>query len=254
MTTNNDILIKVEGLKKYFGNNEVLKGINAEIHKGDVMVVIGASGSGKSTFLRCLNLLEEPTDGKIIFDGIDINDRNVDINLHRRKMGMVFQQFNLFPHMTVLKNMILGPVKLLKKSKEEATKEAMELLERVGLADRANDYPSQLSGGQKQRCACARAIINNPKLLLADEPTGALDSHSSQMLLSTIQSINEQLRATILMVTHDAFTASYANRILFLKDGEIFMELRKGNDSRSDFFDKILNVLTMIGGGQSHVC
>ena len=254
MTTNNDILIKVEGLKKYFGNNEVLKGINAEIHKGDVMVVIGASGSGKSTFLRCLNLLEEPTDGKIIFDGIDINDRNVDINLHRRKMGMVFQQFNLFPHMTVLKNMILGPVKLLKKSKEEATKEAMELLERVGLADRANDYPSQLSGGQKQRCACARAIINNPKLLLADEPTGALDSHSSQMLLSTIHSINAQLRATILMVTHDAFTASYASRILFLKDGEIFMELRKGNDSRSDFFDKILNVLTMIGGGQSHVC
>ncbi len=166
MTTNNDILIKVEGLKKYFGNNEVLRGINAEIHKGDVMVVIGASGSGKSTFLRCLNLLEEPTDGKIIFDGIDINDRNVDINLHRRKMGMVFQQFNLFPHMTVLKNMILGPVKLLKKSKEEATKEAMELLERVGLADRANDYPSQLSGGQKQRVAIVRALCMNPEVML----------------------------------------------------------------------------------------
>ena len=175
MTTNNDILIKVEGLKKYFGNNEVLKGINAEIHKGDVMVVIGASGSGKSTFLRCLNLLEEPTDGKIIFDGIDINDRNVDINLHRRKMGMVFQQFNLFPHMTVLKNMILGPVKLLKKSKEEATKEAMELLERVGLADRANDYPSQLSGGQKQRVAIVRALCMNPEVMLFDEPTSALD-------------------------------------------------------------------------------
>lgn len=122
MTTNNDVLIKVEGLKKSFGSNEVLKGIDAEIHKGDVMVVIGASGSGKSTFLRCLNLLEEPTDGKIIVDGVDINDKNIDINLHRRKMGMVFQQFNLFPHMTVLKNMILGPVKLLKKSKEEAAK------------------------------------------------------------------------------------------------------------------------------------
>ena len=175
MTTNNDILIKVEGLKKYFGNNEVLKGIDAEIHKGDVMVVIGASGSGKSTFLRCLNLLEEPTDGKIIVDGIDINDRNVDINLHRRKMGMVFQQFNLFPHMTVLKNMILGPVKLLKKSKEEATKEAMELLERVGLADRANDYPSQLSGGQKQRVAIVRALCMNPEVMLFDEPTSALD-------------------------------------------------------------------------------
>ena len=146
--TTNDVLIKVEGLQKSFGGNEVLKGINAEIHKGDVMVVIGASGSGKSTFLRCLNLLEEPTGGKIIFDGVDLSDKKVDINLHRRKMGMVFQQFNLFPHMTVLKNMILGPVKLLKKSKEEATKEAMALLERVGLADRANDYPSQLSGGQ----------------------------------------------------------------------------------------------------------
>lgn len=130
----------------------------------------------------------------------------------------------------------------------------LDIAGKLNISDILNKYPYQVSGGQKQRCACARAIINNPKLLLADEPTGALDSHSSQMLLSTIQSINEQLRATILMVTHDAFTASYASRILFLKDGEIFMELRKGNDSRSDFFDKILNVLTMIGGGQSHVC
>ena len=141
-----------------------------------------------------------------------------------------------------------------KQNPTDIEKRVHAIADKLGIRDILSKFPYEVSGGQKQRCACARAIINNPKLLLADEPTGALDSHSSQMLLSTIQSINEQLRATILMVTHDAFTASYANRILFLKDGEIFMELRKGNDSRSAFFDKILNVLTMIGGGQSHVC
>ena len=224
MTTNNDILIKVEGLKKYFGNNEVLKGINAEIHKGDVMVVIGASGSGKSTFLRCLNLLEEPTDGKIIFDGIDINDRNVDINLHRRKMGMVFQQFNLFPHMTVLKNMILGPVKLLKKSKEEATKEAMELLERVGLADRANDYPSQLSGGQKQRVAIVRALCMNPEVMLFDEPTSALDPEMVREVLDVMLGLAKQGR-TMLIVTHEMqFARAVADRIVFFDGGHIVEE------------------------------
>ena len=217
MTTNNDILIKVEGLKKYFGNNEVLKGINAEIHKGDVMVVIGASGSGKSTFLRCLNLLEEPTDGKIIFDGIDINDRNVDINLHRRKMGMVFQQFNLFPHMTVLKNMILGPVKLLKKSKEEATKEAMELLERVGLADRANDYPSQLSGGQKQRVAIVRALCMNPEVMLFDEPTSALDPEMVGEVLEVMKRLAKD-GMTMVVVTHEmGFAREVGTNVVFVE-------------------------------------
>ena len=221
MTTNNDILIKVEGLKKYFGNNEVLKGINAEIHKGDVMVVIGASGSGKSTFLRCLNLLEEPTDGKIIFDGIDINDRNVDINLHRRKMGMVFQQFNLFPHMTVLKNMILGPVKLLKKSKEEATKEAMELLERVGLADRANDYPSQLSGGQKQRVAIVRALCMNPEVMLFDEPTSALDPEMVGEVLEVMKRLAKD-GMTMVVVTHEmGFAREVGTNVVFVDNGVI---------------------------------
>ena len=221
MTTNNDILIKVEGLKKYFGNNEVLKGINAEIHKGDVMVVIGASGSGKSTFLRCLNLLEEPTDGKIIFDGIDINDRNVDINLHRRKMGMVFQQFNLFPHMTVLKNMILGPVKLLKKSKEEATKEAMELLERVGLADRANDYPSQLSGGQKQRVAIVRALCMNPEVMLFDEPTSALDPEMVGEVLEVMKRLAKD-GMTMVVVTHEmGFAREVGTNVVFVDKGVI---------------------------------
>lgn len=246
MTTNNDILIKVEGLKKYFGNNEVLKGINAEIHKGDVMVVIGASGSGKSTFLRCLNLLEEPTDGKIIFDGIDINDRNVDINLHRRKMGMVFQQFNLFPHMTVLKNMILGPVKLLKKSKEEATKEAMELLERVGLADRANDYPSQLSGGQKQRVAIVRALCMNPEVMLFDEPTSALDPEMVGEVLEVMKRLAKD-GMTMVVVTHEmGFAREVGTNVVFVDKGVIVEKAppqefftNPKNDRLKEFLSKV---------------
>ncbi|WP_405353023.1 amino acid ABC transporter ATP-binding protein [Ruminococcus sp.] len=219
--TTNDVLIKVEGLKKSFGDKEVLKGINAEIDKGDVMVVIGASGSGKSTFLRCLNLLEEPTDGKIIFDGVDISDPKIDIDLHRRKMGMVFQQFNLFPHMTVLKNMILGPVKLLKKSKEEATKEAMELLERVGLADRANDYPSQLSGGQKQRVAIVRALCMNPEVMLFDEPTSALDPEMVGEVLEVMKRLAKD-GMTMVVVTHEmGFAREVATNVVFVDNGVI---------------------------------
>lgn len=219
--TTNEVLIKVEDLHKSFGNNEVLKGVNAEIHKGDVMVVIGASGSGKSTFLRCLNLLEEPTAGSIFFDGVNINDKNVDINLHRRKMGMVFQQFNLFPHMTVLKNMILGPTKLLKKSKEEATKEAMELLERVGLADRANDYPSQLSGGQKQRVAIVRALCMNPEVMLFDEPTSALDPEMVGEVLEVMKRLAKD-GMTMVVVTHEmGFAREVGTNVVFVDNGVI---------------------------------
>ena len=184
-----EVLIRVEGLQKSFGKVDVLKGINAEIKKGDVMVVIGPSGSGKSTFLRCLNRLEEPTGGHIYFDGADITDKKCNINIHRQKMGMVFQQFNLFPHMTILRNMTVGPMKLLGKTKAEAEEKAMALLERVGLADRADAYPSQLSGGQKQRIAIVRALCMDPEVLLFDEPTSALDPEMVGEVLEVMREI-----------------------------------------------------------------
>ena len=230
MTT--DVLIKVDNLCKSFDDIEVLKGINAEIDKGDVMVVIGASGSGKSTFLRCLNLLEEPTSGSIFFEGVDITDKEVDINIHRQKMGMVFQQFNLFPHMTVLKNMTLGPIKLLKQSKEEAEANAMKLLERVGLADRASAYPSQLSGGQKQRIAIVRALAMNPDVMLFDEPTSALDPE----MVGEVPEVMKQLAKegmTMVVVTHEmGFAREVGTNIVFVDEG-VIVEQGEPNE----FFD-----------------
>ena len=221
MTTNNEVLIKVENLHKYFGEIEVLKGIDAEIHKGDVVVIIGASGSGKSTFLRCLNRLEEPTDGKIIFEGTDITDPKVNINLHRQKVGMVFQQFNLFPHMTVLKNLTLGPIKLLKQSKAEAEANAMKLLERVGLADRADAYPSQLSGGQKQRIAIVRALCMNPDVLLFDEPTSALDPEMVGEVLEVMKGLARD-GMTMAVVTHEmGFAREVGTNVVFIDEGVI---------------------------------
>ena len=193
--------------------------------------------------------------GHIYLGGTDITEIKAKslARFRRENLGFVFQDFNLLDTLTVSENIALA-LAINKTPSKEVEPLVREIADKLNICDILDKYPYQVSGGQKQRCACARAIINNPKLLLADEPTGALDSHSSQMLLSTIQSINEQMGATILMVTHDAFTASYANRILFLQDGKIFTELHKGSDSRNAFFDKILNVLTMIGGGQSHVC
>ena len=245
--TTNEVLIKVENLQKTFGENQVLKDINAEIHKGDVMVVIGASGSGKSTFLRCLNLLEEPTGGKIFFEGVDITDSKVNINLHRQKMGMVFQQFNLFPNMTILKNMIIGPMKLLKMSKAEATKEAMALLERVGLADRANDYPSQLSGGQKQRIAIVRALCMKPDVMLFDEPTSALDPEMVGEVLEVMKSLAKE-GMTMVVVTHEmGFAREVATDVVFIDEGVIVEQAppeefftNPKNDRLKDFLSKVL--------------
>ena len=230
MTT--DVLIKVEDLCKSFDDMEVLKGVNAEIDKGDVMVVIGASGSGKSTFLRCLNLLEEPTGGSIYFEGVDITDKSVDINIHRQKMGMVFQQFNLFPHMKLLRNMTIGPMKLLHQSKAEAEKNAMALLERVGLADRADAYPSQLSGGQKQRIAIVRALAMNPDVMLFDEPTSALDPEMVGEVLEVMKQLAKE-GMTMVVVTHEmGFAREVGTKIVFVDEGVIVEQ-----GSPEEFFD-----------------
>ncbi len=223
MTTNNT-LIKVENLVKSFGDIEVLKGIDTEIKHGEVVVIIGASGSGKSTFLRCLNRLEESTDGHIYFKDTDITDPKVNINIHRQKMGMVFQQFNLFPHMTVLKNMISAPMKLLKMSKEDATNKAMALLEKVGLADRADAYPSQLSGGQKQRIAIVRALCMDPEVMLFDEPTSALDPEMVGEVLELMKDLAKE-GMTMAVVTHEmGFAREVADRVIFIDEGVIAEE------------------------------
>ena len=247
MNTNNEVLIKVDKLEKKFGDLEVLKGIDLEVDKGDVIVIIGASGSGKSTFLRCLNLLEEPTGGKIYSEGTDITDPKVDINLHRQKMGMVFQQFNLFPHMTVLKNMTIGPIRLLKQSKKEAEENAMKLLERVGLADRADAYPSQLSGGQKQRVAIVRALCMNPDVLLFDEPTSALDPEMVGEVLDVMKSLAKD-GMTMAVVTHEmGFAREVGTQVIFIDEGVIveqgkpkeFFENPK-SPRLKDFLSKVL--------------
>lgn len=222
--TTNDTLIKVENLVKTFDKIEVLKGIDTEIKKGEVVVIIGASGSGKSTFLRCLNRLEESTDGRIYFKDTDITDPKANINIHRQKMGMVFQQFNLFPHMTVLKNMIIAPMKLLKMSKQEAEAKAMALLEKVGLADRADAYPSQLSGGQKQRVAIVRALCMDPEVMLFDEPTSALDPEMVGEVLTVIKDLAAS-GMTMAIVTHEmGFAREVADRIIFIDEGVIAEE------------------------------
>lgn len=221
---NGESVIEVKGLQKSFGELQVLKGIDTVINKGDVVFVIGPSGSGKSTFLRCLNLLETPTGGQILFEGTDITDPSNDINLHRRKMGMVFQQFNLFPHLSIMKNLTIAPIKLLGKSKEEAEKTAYTLLERVGLANRANAYPNQLSGGQKQRIAIVRALCMSPDVMLFDEPTSALDPEMVGEVLNVMRDLaNDGM--TMVVVTHEmAFAKEIASRVMFMDGGYILEE------------------------------
>lgn len=220
----NEILISVRNLEKKFNGVLALKSVSTDIKKGEVVVMIGPSGSGKSTFLRCLNLLEMPTGGTITFNGVDITDKKVDINIHRQKMGMVFQHFNLFPHMTILKNMTIAPMKLQKKSEAEATAEAMRLLERVGLADRADAYPSQLSGGQKQRIAIVRALCMKPDVMLFDEPTSALDPEMVGEVLDVMKELADD-NMTMVVVTHEmGFAREVATRVMFMDGGVIAEE------------------------------
>ena len=251
-------ILTIENISKYYGNKsnltKAISNISMNVDKGEFIAIMGASGSGKTTLLNVISTIDKVTSGHIYIEGQDITKlKGNDLNRFRREeLGFIFQDFNLLDTLTISENIALAltinhiPVREIEPRVEEIAKS-------LNIADILDKYPYQVSGGQKQRCACARAIINHPKLILADEPTGALDSHSSQMLLSTMQSMNENLGATILMVTHDAFTASYANRILFLRDGVIFTEILKGKDTRKVFFDKILNVLTMMGGGVSDV-
>ncbi|MBS6953188.1 MAG: amino acid ABC transporter ATP-binding protein [Enterocloster asparagiformis] len=216
-------MIRVENLGKSFGPIHVLSGINVDIHAGDVVFVVGPSGSGKSTFLRCLNLLEEPTEGHVFFEGVDITDKHTDIDKHRQKMGMVFQQFNLFPHMDIMKNLTIAPMKLQGKSQEDAEAEAMRLLERVGLADRAHAYPSQLSGGQKQRIAIVRALCMKPDVMLFDEPTSALDPEMVGEVLEVMRDLAKE-KMTMVVVTHEmGFAREVATRVMFM-DGGNFVE------------------------------
>lgn len=221
MSVDGKVLIEVKNLKKQFGNHLVLDGISTDIRSGEVVVVIGPSGSGKSTFLRSLNLLEKPTSGQILFEGADITDPKCDMNLHRQKMGMVFQQFNLFPHMTVLKNITLAPVKTGKLSPAEADKKALELLKRVGLPDKANSYPDMLSGGQKQRIAIARAMAMEPDVMLFDEPTSALDPEMVGEVLTIMQELAKS-GMTMVVVTHEmGFAREVASRVVFIDEGVI---------------------------------
>ena len=222
MTT--DVLIQVQDLKKHFTGTSAIKaldGVSVDIKKGEVVVVIGPSGSGKSTFLRCLNLLEVPTGGQILFNGVDITDKSCNINLHRQKMGMVFQHFNLFPHMTILRNMTLAPVKLLHKSQAEADAQALKLLQRVGLGDRGGAYPAQLSGGQKQRVAIVRALMMEPEVMLFDEPTSALDPEMVGEVLEVMKELAHD-GMTMVVVTHEmGFAREVGSRVLFMADGKL---------------------------------
>lgn len=251
-------VLKLEHIQKYYGNGEnvtkAIQDISFSVQEGEFVGIMGASGSGKTTLLNCISTIDTVSAGHIYLDGTDvteINEKQI-ARFRRKNLGFVFQDFNLLDTLTISENIALA-LTINKIPASEIDGRVREMTGKLNITDILDKYPYQVSGGQKQRCACARAIINNPKLILADEPTGALDSHSSQMLLSIIQSINETLGATILMVTHDAFSASYANRILFLQDGAIFTETLKGNDSRRTFFNKILDVLTMMGGGVNDV-
>lgn len=251
-------ILKLDHIQKFYGNGDnitkAIQNISFTVNESEFVGIMGASGSGKTTLLNCISTIDTVSAGHIYLGDIDItkiNEKEI-ARFRRENLGFIFQDFNLLDTLTVSENIALA-LTINHVPVGQIDGLVQEMAAKLNITDILEKYPYQISGGQKQRCACARAIINKPKLILADEPTGALDSNSSQMLLSTIQNINTEIGATILMVTHDAFSASYASRILFLKDGEIFTEILKGNDTRQMFFEKILNVLTMMGGGVSDV-
>lgn len=251
-------ILRLEHIQKYYGNGgnitKAIRDISFSVEEGEFTGIMGASGSGKTTLLNCISTIDTVSAGQIYLDGLDVTSiSEKDIARFRREnLGFIFQDFNLLDTLTVSENIALA-LTINKVPAGEIDARVAEIAGKLDISAVLNKYPYQISGGQKQRCACARAVVNRPKLILADEPTGALDSHSSRMLLGTISGLNERMNATILMVTHDAFSASYARRILFLRDGEIFTEIFRGNASRRVFFDKILDVLTMMGGSTDAV-
>lgn len=251
-------VLTLDHIQKYYGNEgnitQAVKDISFSVAEGEFLGIMGASGSGKTTLLNCISTIDTVSAGHIYLDQTDVTDLKPKqlARFRRENLGFIFQDFNLLDTLTLGENISLA-LAINKVPHHKIGPRVQEIAASLNIADILEKYPYQVSGGQKQRCACARALVGNPRLLLADEPTGALDSHASQLLLSTLLCINETLRATILLVTHDAFSASYASRILFLKDGRILTELNKGGDSRRAFYEKILSVLTMSGGEQANV-
>ena len=254
-----DKLLKLKAIQKYYGNRgtvtKAIDDINFEVDEGEFVGIMGASGSGKTTLLNCIATIDQVSAGHIFLDGMDITEQK-EKNLaafRRQKLGFIFQDYNLLDTLTLGENIAMAQT-INKVPANQIEQNVCVIANKLNIGDILTKYPYEVSGGQKQRCACARAIINQPRLILADEPTGALDSHSSQILLETMRDMNEKLGATLLVVTHDAFTASYAKRILFLKDGRIFTELHRGDMTRKQFFGKILDVLSMLGGDLTDVC
>ena len=246
-------VLKVNNLKKYYGNNtnitKALNNISFTVSNNEFLAIMGASGSGKTTLLNTISTIDSVTSGNIIINGVDITNLNEEelSNFRKENLGFVFQDFNLLDTLTIKENIALSLI-INKEDKTKIDNLVLDISKKLGISDILNKYPYEVSGGQKQRCACARALINNPKLILADEPTGALDSRNARVLLETFKEMNEELNSTILMVTHDAFSASYASRVLFIKDGEIFNEIIKGKKTRGEFYDEIIDVLTLLGG------
>lgn len=251
-------ILKIDKIEKYYGSKssltKAIDNISFEVSEGEFVAIMGASGSGKTTLLNCISTIDKVTSGHIYVDGMDITKlKGNDLNKFRReKLGFIFQDFNLLDTLTAYENIALA-LSIQNKSYKEIEKSIQDVSVKLNIQDVLAKYPYQMSGGQKQRVASARAIITNPSLVLADEPTGALDSKSAKMLLESFQYLNESLQTTILMVTHDSFSASYASRVIFIKDGKLFHEIRKGNASRKEFFDQIIDVVTLLGGDLNEV-